>query len=160
MRVKPQIASDDTDLWGYSTASIGEVPSLLPARGASVCWPANLFDQSRRQRPPIRGRRPDSTGEWIDPEAGKVSFKDYAAQWRASQTHRPSTAAQIETNLRRHVYPQIGDRPLVSIRRSEIQALVKDLSTDDGIMGHWPRRQWRLSTHGFRRSSLAPSPIE
>jgi integrase len=64
-----------------------------------------------------------------------VSFKDYAAQWRASQTHRPSTAAQIETNLRRHVYPQIGDRPLVSIRRSEIQALVKDLSTDDGNHG-------------------------
>ncbi|MGO8863177.1 MAG: hypothetical protein ACLQRH_20805 [Acidimicrobiales bacterium] len=53
-----------------------------------------------------------------------MSFKDYAEQWRTSQTHRPSTAVNVETNLRRHVYPQIGNRPLVSIRRSEIQALV------------------------------------
>lgn len=43
--------------------------------------------------------------------------------------HRPTTAAHVETMLRRHVYPTLGDRPLLSILPSEIQALVKRLST-------------------------------
>ncbi len=82
-------------------------------------------------------------GEWIDSEAGKVRFKDYAEKWRANQTHRALTAAQIETTLRRHVYPTIGDRPLAAIQRSEIQALVKHLSTTEG-----------------QRKALAPSTVE
>jgi integrase len=82
-------------------------------------------------------------GEWINPEAGKVLFKDYAEEWRESQAHRPSTAAQVETNLRLHVYPRIGHRPLVSIQRSDVQALVK-----------------YLSTAGGERRALAPATVE
>ena len=36
--------------------------------------------------------------------------------------HRPTTSSQCETYLRRHAYPALGDRPIGSIRRSEIQA--------------------------------------
>jgi integrase len=65
------------------------------------------------------------TATYVDPRAGKVSFRKYAEEWRAAQIHRPGTATQVETNLRRHVYPRIGDRPIGAIRQSEIQALVK-----------------------------------
>jgi integrase len=68
------------------------------------------------------------SGEWIDPNEGKVLFRVYAEQWRSSQVHRDSTAAQIETHLRNHVYPVVGERAMVSIRSSDIQALVKQLS--------------------------------
>jgi integrase len=57
-----------------------------------------------------------------------VTFKQYAEQWRAAQMHRPSTAEQVRIHFTRHVYPRIGSRSLVSIRPSEIQALVKTLS--------------------------------
>jgi hypothetical protein len=67
-------------------------------------------------------------GVYVDSAAGKVTFQDYAEQWRAIQVHRSGTAAQIETNLRRHVYPVIGARPIGAIRHSEVQALVKDLN--------------------------------
>jgi integrase len=67
-------------------------------------------------------------GTWVDPRAGKVTFRAYAEQWRAVQVHRPSTAAQVETNLRRHVYPTLGDRAIGTIRPSEIQAWVHGLS--------------------------------
>jgi F420-dependent methylenetetrahydromethanopterin dehydrogenase len=43
--------------------------------------------------------------------------------------HRPSTEVQVESHLRLHVLPRFEDRPLGSIRRSEIQAFVKELST-------------------------------
>ena len=55
------------------------------------------------------------TGAYVDPAAGRVTFMTYAEQWRAAQVHQPSTSAQLETNLRRHVYPRIGDRPIGGI---------------------------------------------
>ena len=29
------------------------------------------------------------TGQYVDPKAGRVTFRDYAEQWRAIQAHRP-----------------------------------------------------------------------
>ncbi len=52
-------------------------------------------------------------------------FQTYAEQWRVAQVHRPTTAAQVETYLRRHVYPTFGGRALGSIRRTEVQAWVR-----------------------------------
>lgn len=73
-------------------------------------------------------------GNWIDPAAGHISFHDFAEQWRSGQVHRPSTSSQIETNLRRHVYPRLGNLPLSSIRASHIQALIKALEGgEDGM---------------------------
>ncbi|HXN60017.1 MAG TPA: tyrosine-type recombinase/integrase [Acidimicrobiales bacterium] len=68
------------------------------------------------------------TGGYVDPSAGRVTFKKYAEAWQRIQVHRPTTAAQVETNLRRHVLPQLGERPLGSIRKTEIQALVKAMT--------------------------------
>jgi integrase len=65
------------------------------------------------------------SGAYVDPAAGRVSFREYAEQWRAVQSHhRPTTAAQTETNLRRHVYPALGDRPVATIRHSDVQGAV------------------------------------
>jgi integrase len=69
-------------------------------------------------------------GAYVDPRAGRTTFKGYAESWRAVQIHRASTAAQAETHLRLHVYPRIGNRPLGAIRPSEVQTLVKSLSAD------------------------------
>lgn len=67
-------------------------------------------------------------GAWVDPRAARVTLKEYGEPWRATRVHRRSTQAQVETNLRRHVYPYFGDRPLGSIRPSEIQAWVQHRS--------------------------------
>lgn len=67
-------------------------------------------------------------GVYIDPSDGKMLFQAYAEQWRAGQLHRASTAAQAETYLRVHAYPVLGHRPLGAVRRSEIQAWVKNRS--------------------------------
>ncbi len=67
-------------------------------------------------------------GTYIDPAAGKVTFRAYAERWRTVQVHRPSTAQSVEQQLRLHVYPYLGDRPLATIRPSDIQALVQRLA--------------------------------
>jgi len=68
------------------------------------------------------------SGSYVDTKGGKVTFDEYAKTWRANQVHRPTTAAQVETNLRRHVIPYLGKRPLGAIRPSEIQAWVRGRS--------------------------------
>jgi integrase len=74
------------------------------------------------------------TGQYVDPRAGRVTFREYAEQWRTAQVHRPSSQAHIETMLRRHAYPALGERPLSSILPSEVQAWGKGLASGDG--GH------------------------
>lgn len=77
----------------------------------------------------VDGVRGDlARGVYIDPDAGRTLFKDYAEEWRSGQMHRASTASQTETYLRLHAYPILGHRPIGAVRRSEIQAWVKGRS--------------------------------
>ena len=69
------------------------------------------------------------TGQYVDPHAGKITFREYAEAWRTAQVHRPSSSAHVETMLRRHAYPILGDKPLSGIRPSEVQMWVRGLST-------------------------------
>ncbi|WP_448624092.1 tyrosine-type recombinase/integrase [Geodermatophilus sp. URMC 64] len=70
------------------------------------------------------------TGQYVDPAAGRMTVSEYAERWRVTQVHRPTTSAHVETMLRRHVYPTLGDKRLGSVLPSDIQSLVKQLSLD------------------------------
>lgn len=78
------------------------------------------------------------TGQYVDPKAGRVTFREYAEQWRVAQVHRPSSQAHVETMLRRHAYPELGERPISAILPSEVQAWVKRLSAGDPGAGRKP----------------------
>lgn len=65
-------------------------------------------------------------GLYVDPAAGKESFRTVAERWRTSAMHRPTTASRVERALRNHIYPTFGDRPVAGIRASEIRAWIKD----------------------------------
>jgi integrase len=66
-------------------------------------------------------------GAYVDPRGGRVTVREYGEGWRSAQVHRATTAAQVESHLRRHVYPTFGDRPLGSVRPSEVQGWVRGL---------------------------------
>jgi integrase len=57
-----------------------------------------------------------------------VTFREFAEAWRLVQVHAPGTATSVEHQLRLHVYPVFGDRPLHSVRPSDVQVLVRRLS--------------------------------
>ncbi|MFF9215515.1 tyrosine-type recombinase/integrase [Streptomyces viridosporus] len=64
------------------------------------------------------------TGQYVDPRAGRVTFRAYAEQWRQGKPHRPTTQVKAEQHLRVHAYPAFGDKPLARIRRSDVQSWV------------------------------------
>lgn len=87
------------------------------------------FDRKADAQRFLDGIRGDlARGLYIDPASGRTLFRSYAEEWRQAQMHRPSTVEQCESYLRLHAYPTLGERPIGAIRRSEIQAWVKDRS--------------------------------
>ncbi len=102
-------------------------------------WRARYVDEQGREHAKGFTRKVDAqrwldevtaavvTGQYVDPKAGQVTFRDYAERWREMQVQRPSSRAHVETMLRRHAYPALGDRRLSSILPSDVQAWVKGL---------------------------------
>lgn len=68
-------------------------------------------------------------GEYVDPQAGKVTVKGYAEEWRLRQVHRTGTQVSVEHRLRLHVYPMLGTRQMRSVRPSDVQSWVTAMST-------------------------------
>jgi integrase len=109
-------------------------------KDAARRWQARYRDPDGNERTKTFRRKADAqrwldentadmlTGRYVDPAAGRVTFREYAECWRASQPHRPSTAALYERLLRLHVYPTLGARRLSSMKRSDIQGWVSKLS--------------------------------
>ena len=103
-------------------------------------WRARYRDDSGREHARHFVRRVDGqhwlnevtaavvTGTYVDPRAGRVTLAGYAAGWEASQVGRGGTARIVDNALRVHVLPVLGDRPLDSLRSSDVQGLVKALS--------------------------------
>lgn len=67
-------------------------------------------------------------GAYLDPDAGRITFKGYAEDWLTNQTTEPTTRERIEGRLRVHVYPVLGSKMLAQIKPSTIQSWLAGLS--------------------------------
>ncbi|GGM60815.1 tyrosine-type recombinase/integrase [Dactylosporangium sucinum] len=66
-------------------------------------------------------------GTYVDPNAGRILFQDFATEWLNNQTFDPSTREVTERRLRRHIFPQLGSRPLSSIRPTHLREFDRTL---------------------------------
>lgn len=71
------------------------------------------------------------SGTYVAPEAGKVTLNDYAAVYLARGNWRPSTLATARASLA-HALRVLGDRPLSTIRKGDVQALLSGLQLAPG----------------------------
>jgi integrase len=126
----------------------GNETKLPTARhGTGMRWLARYVDDGGREHTKSFARKSAAqqwidevtaaviTSQYVDPRAGQVSFRDYAERWRQMQVQRPSSRAHVETMLRRHAYPTLGDRCLSSIMPSDVQAWVKGLELAPATVG-------------------------
>jgi integrase len=133
--------ADIDDRWYRTDKATGsKVPT--PRHGTGRRWDVRWRDDAGSQRHKAFTRKDEAERflakittdlaehAYVDPRAGRVTVREYGEQWRAAQVHRATTVAQVETHLRRHVYPTFGDRALGSIRPSEVQAWVRRLEQD------------------------------
>lgn len=70
-------------------------------------------------------------GTYIDIDAGRVTFGEYAAEWLAGRTFEETTYEATELRLRLHVLPVIGQMQLRQIKPSTIQRLIASMELSD-----------------------------
>lgn len=73
-----------------------------------------------------------SRGDYIDPEAGKETFEQYAIKWMATQVTDPATRESVEMRLRLHAIPHLGKRPLASFSPTHLRLWMRTLE-DAGL---------------------------
>lgn len=116
-------------------------------------------------------------GTYVEPAKAKVTLGDYAGVWleRMRPTWRPATGDVVESSLRRHVLPVLGQRPLTALRRADVEAWAASLAlapttvatvrqhlgqvltaaVDDGLIPRNPALGARLPRRGDER----PEPV-
>jgi hypothetical protein len=110
-------------------------------KSAPKRWQARYVGPDGKEHTQTFGRKIDAenwltahdhkqnTGEWVDPELGKVRFETHAEEWLATKANvRPRTLINIEGRLKNHIGAKLDKRELRSIRTSDVRALVASLS--------------------------------
>jgi integrase len=69
-------------------------------------------------------------GAFVDPNAGKVTFGDFAERWLEAQTFTESTREATDLRLRLHAIRHLGQRELRHIKPSVIQSWLRGLQQD------------------------------
>jgi integrase len=119
--------------------------SITTKRGSdgSPRYVVNYRDPEDRQRRKSFTRKADAEafrntveadklrGTYLDVDAGRVTFRDYADQWLAGRTFARTTYEATELRLRVHVLPVIGHLQLRQVKPSTIQGLLRTLELSD-----------------------------
>lgn len=110
--------------------------------GKGKRWQARYRDPDGHERTKDFARRADAErfvatitadvlrGAFVDPNAGKVTFSDFAERWLDAQTFTESTREATELRLRLHAIAHFGQRELRSIKPSVIQAWIRGLQQE------------------------------
>lgn len=118
------------------------------------------------------------SGEYVDPSEGRrTTVAAFADQWVAAQPWRSATRERTESTLRTHVLPRFGDRPIGSLRPTELQSWARGLeenlapgtveavvrtvrtmmsaAVDDGVLARSPASSIKLR----RREGVMRTPL-
>jgi len=152
----------------------------------------NYRDQENRQRRKSFRRKVEAQafrntleadklrGTFLDLDAGRVTFAEYAAEWLAGRTFDVSTYEATELRLRIHVLPVIGSMQLRRIKPSTIQSLLRSMelsetyrhvifsnvsavfsaAVDDDLIAKNPCKARSVSRPTTTRRKVVPWPTE
>ncbi|MEU2755810.1 tyrosine-type recombinase/integrase [Streptomyces albidoflavus] len=67
------------------------------------------------------------SGRYVDPKAGRTTFREYAEKWLSTQTTEMTTRSSVDVQIRRHAIPYLGTRPLGSFRPEHIRDWLAEL---------------------------------
>ncbi|WP_067805691.1 tyrosine-type recombinase/integrase [Actinomadura formosensis] len=68
-----------------------------------------------------------SRGQYMDPAAGRTTFRQYTERWLAAQTTDITTRTSVTVQLQRHAIPYLGSRPLGSFQPAHIRDWLSEL---------------------------------
>jgi integrase len=93
-------------------------------------------------------------GVYIDPHAGKILFKDYAAKWLSAKkaSRKLGTVIVYSSHLERNILPTFGGQPVGSITRSDVQDWVATLADTRNLAPRTVQFSYRVLASIFKRA--------
>jgi integrase len=168
--------------------------SIRKRDGRPKPWEAVYRDPDGRQRTKAFPRKVDARrflatvqadvlhGSYVDPQAGRVTFAEFADEWLAAQTFDGKTREGVESRLRAHLRPAFGSRELRAIKPSTVQAWLGSVSrelapstvrlllatlssilgaaVEDGMMHANPCRARSVKAPALARDRVVPWTVE
>lgn len=64
-------------------------------------------------------------GSYVDPEAGRIGFRQFARRWLDGQSFDETSRETAERKLNSMIFPYFADRPMNSFRASDIRGWVR-----------------------------------
>src|SRR3954454_23035445 len=98
----------------------------------------------------LAGVRADmDRGSWFDPNAGRITLRDYADNWLAARRVRgrplaPRTRELYRWQLDRHILPALGDRELRHLDQAAVRKWHASMTSDTGPGGVTAAKCYRL----------------
>lgn len=118
--------------------------AITKREGRDKPWQVRYRDPDGKQRSKQFRRKVDAqrflvetehkkdSGGYVPPDAGQVTFEEWAGQWLDAQVFDVATRVQVESRLRVHVYPTFGASKLRAVRPSQVQAWVAGRANELG----------------------------
>jgi integrase len=100
-------------------------------------------------------------GEYIDPALGKITLREYGESVLASDNLRPSTQAGYEGFFRTHILRRLGDRPIASLRPSDVREFIAAMRRDgvgESTIAHVYRVLRKILNVAVREERLVRNP--
>ncbi len=100
------------------------------------------------------------SGSYIDPQVAQTPLGEYADRWleRMTPTWRQTTATAVEVSVRRHIIPQLGNRPLGAIKRSDVEKWASALELAPGTVQLVRQHLGQLLTGAVEDGLIARNP--
>lgn len=118
---------------------MGKVTKRFDNAGNHIGWQHRWRDPGGKQRKKSYVLKSDADAHankietslrdktYVDPKTGEETFESFAVTWHAGVTGSHNYVLNLASNLRLHVFPVIGDRPMESIDEDDIKELIRAL---------------------------------
>ncbi|MFJ6481908.1 tyrosine-type recombinase/integrase [Streptomyces sp. NPDC091682] len=69
------------------------------------------------------------SGQFFDPKAGRITFREYAEKWLSGLTTDLVSQEAVRRRIRLHAVPHLGTRPMGSFQPEHVRTWLSDLTT-------------------------------
>lgn len=66
-------------------------------------------------------------GEWVNPNAGKITLAEWRVKWETTRRVELSTQSRMDSQWRKHIEPKFGSWPLATIQPWDVEAWITEL---------------------------------
>ncbi|MEV2274758.1 hypothetical protein AB0I72_04160 [Nocardiopsis sp. NPDC049922] len=96
---------------------------------------------------------------FVDPKAGSITFRKYSDKWLTQIDVSYRTRKTYRSYLTKHIYPEIGDAPISSLKRERLKDLLWGLDLSGTTVKHIHQTLSGVFSEAVKDKRISESPV-